>query len=36
MSLRKLRVRSNVGVRIARTVEIKRADLDCFEDSETE
>ena len=34
--LTKLMVRFNVGVRIARTVEIKRVDLDYFEDSETE
>ena len=33
--LTKLMVRFNVGVRIARTVEIKRVDLDYFEDSET-
>jgi len=35
-ALTKLMVRFNVGVRVARTVEIKRVDLDYFEDSETE
>jgi len=35
-ALTKLMIRFNVGVRIARTVEIKRVDLDYFEDSETE
>ena len=34
--LTKLTVRFNVGVRIARTVEIKRVDLDYFEDLEIE
>jgi restriction endonuclease Mrr len=29
-------VRFNVGVRVARTVEIKRIDLDYFEDADTE
>jgi restriction endonuclease Mrr len=29
-------IRFNVGVRVARTVEIKRIDLDYFEDAETE
>jgi restriction system protein len=28
--------RFNVGVRVARTVEIKRVDLDYFEDAEPE
>lgn len=35
-ALTKLMVRFNVGVRIADTVEIKRVDLDYFEDAETE
>ena len=35
-ALTKLMVRFNVGVRTARTVEIKRVDLDYFEDAETE
>lgn len=35
-ALTKLMIRFNVGVRIARTVEIKRVDLDYFEDLETE
>ena len=35
-SLTRLMVRFNVGVRVARTVEIKRVDLDYFEDVETE
>jgi restriction system protein len=34
--LTRLMVRFNVGVRIARTVEIKRIDLDYFEDGDTE
>jgi restriction system protein len=34
--LTKLMVRFNVGVRVARAVEIKRIDLDYFEDAETE
>jgi hypothetical protein len=34
--LTKLMVRFNVGVRVARTVEIKRIDLDYFEDADTE
>lgn len=34
--LTKLMVRFNVGVRVARTIEIKRIDLDYFEDAETE
>ena len=29
-------VRFNVGVRVARTVEIKRIDLDYFDETETE
>jgi restriction system protein len=29
-------IRFNVGVRVARTVEIKRVDLDYFEDAESE
>jgi hypothetical protein len=32
----RLLVRFNVGVRVARTVEIKRIDLDYFEDADTE
>lgn len=35
-ALTTLMVRFNVGVRVARTVEIKRVDLDYFEDAETE
>jgi restriction system protein len=35
-ALAKLMIQFNVGVRIARTVEIKRIDLDYFEDIETE
>ena len=34
--LTKLIVRFNLGVRVARTVEIKRIDLDYFEDADTE
>jgi restriction system protein len=34
--LTKLMVRFNVGARVARTVEIKRIDLDYFEDADTE
>ena len=34
--LTKLMVRFNVGVRVARTVEIKRIDLDYFKDADTE
>ena len=34
--LTKLDVRFNLGVRVARTVEIKRIDLDYFEDADTE
>jgi restriction endonuclease Mrr len=33
---RRLMVRVNVGVRVARTVEIKRIDLDYFEDADTQ
>ena len=35
-ALTKLMVRFNVGVRVARTVEIKRVDLDYFDDTETD
>jgi restriction system protein len=35
-ALTNLMVRFNVGVRVARAVEIKRVDLDYFEDVETE
>ncbi len=35
-TLTTLMVRFNVGVRVARTVDIKRVDLDYFEDAETE
>ena len=35
-ALTKLMLRFNVGVRVARTVEIKRINLDYFEDAETE
>jgi restriction system protein len=35
-ALTKLMVRFNVGARTARTVEIKRVDLDYFEETETE
>jgi len=34
--LTRLMVRFNVGVRVARTVEIKRIDLDYFDETETE
>jgi hypothetical protein len=35
-ALTSLMVRFNVGVRVARTVDIKRVDLDYFEDAEAE
>ncbi len=35
-ALTKLLTRFNVGVRVAQTVEIKRIDIDYFEDGETE
>ena len=35
-ALTKLMTRFNVGVRVAQTVEIKRVDLDYFEEAETE
>ncbi len=35
-ALTNLMVRFNVGLRVARTIEIKRVDLDYFDDTETE
>jgi restriction system protein len=35
-TMTKLMVRFNVGIRVARTVEIKRIDTDYFDDAETE
>lgn len=34
--LTKLMIQFNVGVRVARTIDLKRIDLDYFEDIETE
>lgn len=34
--LMRLMVRFNIGVRVSQTVEIKRVDLDYFENAETE
>jgi restriction system protein len=31
-----LMIRFNVGVRVAETVEVKRVDMDCFEEGETD
>ena len=35
-ALTNLMIRNNVGVRVARTVEIKRVDIDYFDDGEAE